>query len=136
MLARFTQVDYDREIALVATDEDSEKEKMLGVARIVGDPDGKTGEFSVLVGDPWHGKGIGAKLLGRVLQIARKREMRTVWGTVLSENRNMLALGKKLGFESKRSADADERELNIQLENADFSFLDNGGREHGKETTR
>ena len=50
MLARFTQIDYDREIALVAIDEESETDRMLGVARIIGDPDGKTGEFAVLVG--------------------------------------------------------------------------------------
>ena len=102
MLARFTQIDYDREIALVAIDEDSETDRMLGVARIIGDPDGKTGEFAVLVGDAWQGKGIGSNLLEKCLSIAEKRGFKTVHGIVLKENRNMLALGKKLGFEIKK----------------------------------
>jgi acetyltransferase len=103
MLARFTQIDYDREIALVAIDEDSESDSMLGVARIIGDADGKTGEFAVLVGDAWQGKGIGGNLLEKCLSIAEKQGFETVHGIVLHENRNMLALGKKLGFDIKRS---------------------------------
>jgi acetyltransferase len=73
MLARFTQIDYDREIALVAIDEESETDNMLGVARIIGDPDGRTGEFAVLVGDAWQGKGIGGNLLEKCLSVAEKQ---------------------------------------------------------------
>jgi acetyltransferase len=124
MLARFTQIDYDREIALVAIDPDSASKKMLGVARIIGDPDGKTGEFSVLVGDPWHGQGIGGLLLGRALQIAKQRGIETVWGFVLKENRGMLALGEKLGFGAKAGEDAGEMVLKIDLESPGFGFLD------------
>jgi len=119
MLARFTQVDYDREIALVALDEagdkDSKTDKMLGVARIIGDPDGKTGEFAVLVGDAWQGKGIGSSLLGKCLSIAEKQGFIEVHGIVLKENRNMLALGKKLGFEMKREPDSGDKELIIHF---------------------
>jgi acetyltransferase len=113
MLARFTQIDYDREIALVAIDEDSETDNMLGVARIIGDPDGKTGEFAVLVGDAWQGKGIGGNLLEKCLSIAEKQGFKTVHGIVLHENRNMLALGKKLGFSIERDADDGDNELVI-----------------------
>jgi acetyltransferase len=115
MLARFTQIDYDREIALVAIDEDWETDRMLGVARIIGDPDGKTGEFAVLVGDAWQGKGIGSNLLEKCLSIAEKRSFETVHGIVLPENRNMLALGKKLGFEIKRDTDSGDYELVIHF---------------------
>ena len=115
MLARFTQIDYDREIALVAIDEDSQTDSMLGVARIIGDPDGKTGEFAVLVGDAWQGKGIGSNLLEKCLSIAEKRGFETVHGIVLRENRNMLALGKKLGFEIKRDPDSGDNELVIHF---------------------
>jgi acetyltransferase len=115
MLARFTQIDYDREIALVAIDEDSQTDSMLGVARIIGDPDGKTGEFAVLVGDAWQGKGIGSNLLEKCLSIAEKRGFKTVHGIVLRENRNMLALGKKLGFEIKRDPDCGDNELVIHF---------------------
>ena len=74
MLARFTQIDYDREIALVAIQENADGDRLIGVARIIGEPDGKHGEFAVVVGDPWHGKGIGAVLLQempRYRQISR-----------------------------------------------------------------
>ncbi len=115
MLARFTQIDYDREIALVAIDEDSESDCMLGVARIIGDPDGKTGEFAVLVGDTWQGKGIGGNLLEKCLSIAEKQGFESVHGIVLNENRNMLALGKKLGFDTKREPDSGDNELVIHF---------------------
>ena len=119
MLARFTQIDYDREIALVALDEDMDEDSktgsMLGVARIIGDSDGKTGEFAVLVGDAWQGKGIGSNLLEKCLSIAEKRGFKTVYGIVLEENRNMLALGKKLGFEAKRKLDGGDNELVIDF---------------------
>ncbi|MEE4603247.1 MAG: bifunctional acetate--CoA ligase family protein/GNAT family N-acetyltransferase [Desulfobacteraceae bacterium] len=115
MLARFTQIDYDREVALVAIDEDSETDRMLGVARIIGDPDGKTGEFAVLVGDAWQGKGIGSNLLEKCLSIAEKRGFKKVHGIVLHENKNMLALGKKLGFDIKRDPDCGDNELVIHF---------------------
>ncbi|TKB24611.1 GNAT family N-acetyltransferase [Desulfopila sp. IMCC35006] len=119
MLARFTQIDYDREIALVALADDSEGEQMLGVARIIGDPDGKEGEFAVMVGDPWHGKGIGSNLLEKCLVIAKKRGFQRVHGIVLRENKSMRVLGKKLGFQVKAGDDAGEFELVISL--ASFS---------------
>jgi acetyltransferase len=97
MLARFTRIDYDQEIGLVAIDEESGTDCMLGVARIIGDADGKTGEFALLVGDAWQGKGIGGNLLEKCLSIAEKHGFKTVHGIVLQENRNMLALGKKTG---------------------------------------
>ena len=119
MLARFTQIDYDREIALVALDEDldenSDTGSMLGVARIIGDSDGKTGEFAVLVGDAWQGKGIGGNLLEKCLSIAENQGFKTVHGIVLQENKNMLALGKKLGFEMTRDADSGGNKLVIHF---------------------
>ncbi|WP_163339799.1 GNAT family N-acetyltransferase [Desulfopila sp. IMCC35008] len=115
MLVRFTQIDYDREVALVAMDEDADTDTILGVARIIGDADGKTGEFAVLVGDAWQGEGIGAKLLGNCLKVAEKQGFKTVFGIALQENRGMSALGRKLGFEIQHSSNAGEYELTIQL---------------------
>jgi len=118
VLARFTQVDYDREISFVALDDSEDQERMLGVANIVGEPDGKRGEFSVLIGDPWQGKGIGAKLLLQCLAIAKERGMEIVWGTVLAENSYMIALGKKLGFTVKQGQEPSEYKLTIDLKTA------------------
>ncbi len=115
MLARFTQIDYDRDIALVAVNSDQEnQDTMYGVARIIGDADSISGEFAVLVGDPWHGKGIGAYLLQKCLDIAKSRGFKKVVGYVLQENRGMLALGKKLGFSVKKNMEEGDYELIIQ----------------------
>ena len=115
ILARFTQIDYDREISFVALDDRAGEEQMLGIANIIGEPDGKRGEFSVLIGDPWQGVGIGAKLLLQCLRIAQERGMEIVWGTVLSENIYMLGLGKKLGFTVTPGGDGSEFKLTIDL---------------------
>lgn len=121
MLARFTQIDYDREIALVAVDASgTAQEKLLGVARVISDPDGKKAEFAVLVGDPWQGKGIGALLLENCLHIAKERGIETVWGTVLRENTQMLALGRKLGFSVCRVPESTDCELTIDLRAVTF----------------
>ena len=90
--------------------------RMLGVAIIIGDPDGKTGEFAVLVGDAWQGQGIGSNLLDKCLLIAKGQGFKTVHGIVLKENRNMLALGKKLGFHIKKEPDSGDHELFIHFE--------------------
>jgi acetyltransferase len=115
MLARFTQIDYDRHIALVAIAESQPEEKMLGVARVILGPNQREAEFSVLVGDPWQGRGIGAALLQRCLRIAKEHGIQKVTGTVLAENTQMLALGRKLGFTIKKEQDVPEYELSIDF---------------------
>lgn len=115
MLARFTQIDYDRHIALVAISESQADEKMLGVARIILGRNLREAEFSVVVSDPWQGKGIGAALLQRCLRIAKERGIQKVMGTVLAENTQMLALGRKLGFKIKKEQGVPEYELRIDL---------------------
>jgi acetyltransferase len=116
LLVRFTQVDYDRSIDLVAMERNGEgEERMLGAARVISDPDGKRAEFAVLVGDPWQGKGVGARLLEKSLAIAKERGIETVWGVVLRENRGMLALGRSLGFSISGSPEPTEMELTIDL---------------------
>lgn len=115
MLSRFTQIDYDREIALVAIDQNSEMERILGVARIIGDPDGSEGEFAVLIADSWQGKGFGAALLKDCLLIAQQRGFVKIHGVVLRENKHMLALGKKMGFSVSRGESAGEYKLEIDF---------------------
>jgi len=116
MLARFTQIDYDREIALVALWGPELNEKMLGVARVITDVyNRKHAEFSVIVGDLWQGKGIGAELLKRCLSISKERGIEKVAGIVLPENTQMLALGKKLGFSVKRVPRESDYKLEIDL---------------------
>jgi len=94
---------------------------MLVDARLCTDPDGKRAEFAILVGDPWHGKGVGARLLEISLRIARNRGIETVWGTVLQDNEGMLALGRKLGFKISRSVEPGEMELTIDLKSSNLT---------------
>ena len=118
MLVRFTQIDYDREMALVAMDTGTGR--MLGVARVIGGPGGVEGEFAVLVADPWQGKEIGGQLLARTLRIVRERGMQSVWGVALPENTGMAKLARRIGFEVKRNS-AGEYEMTIDLKNADIA---------------
>lgn len=121
MLAMLTQVDYDRHLALVALDTDEAEQKMLGVARIIGNPDLIHCEFSVLVGDAWQGQGIGAQLLLCLLQAAKQQGVETIWGTVLRENRQMINLGKRLGFSTAFDAEEGTVKLTIDLREAEIS---------------
>jgi len=115
LLARFTQIDYSREIALVALIQDGGQEKMAGDARVVATDDTGGAEFSVMVREPLHGKGIGACLLANCLAIAHQRGYRRIYGLVLAENRQMLALGRKLGFTIKHLPGSTEYELSREF---------------------
>ena len=115
MLSILTQIDYDRHMALVAIDLSGDREKMLGVARIIADPDISHCEFSIVVGDQWQGQGIGAQLLIYLLKVAKEQGAGNIWGTVLPENTNMLRLARKLKFETKYDRDENAYQLHIDL---------------------
>jgi acetyltransferase len=98
MLARFTQVDYDRELALVALEGARDSEKIIGVARYVGNPDRESAEFAIVVADAWHGRGLGRALMELLIARAKKRGFVRLVGNVLAINTSMLAFVAKLGF--------------------------------------
>jgi acetyltransferase len=98
MLARFTQIDYDREMALVAVQQRDGAEVEIGVARYVANPDGLSCEFAIVLADSLQGRGLGRQLLARLIEIARDRGLKSMIGCVLAENPRMLELCRKLGF--------------------------------------
>ncbi len=99
MLVRFTQIDYDREMALVATLPAGDgKEEQMGVARYVVNPDGESVEFALAVGDGWQKCGVGRKLMTALIECARMKGYRAVVGDVLSTNSKMFRLMTSLGF--------------------------------------
>ena len=101
MLVRFTQIDYDREMALIAvtdSETDGEGELQVGVARYTVNPDQASCEFALTVADEWQGRGIGWKLMNELMAVARLRGIRRIQGEVLAENRNMLSLMERLDF--------------------------------------
>jgi len=115
LLTSFTQIDYDREIALVALDRPGGKERMLAVARLIGAPETNLAEFAVVVGDPWQGLGVGAQLMIRLIAIAAKRRNKLFWGLVLSENRAMLELARRVGCSVLTEDDPSQVEVSLNL---------------------
>lgn len=99
MLVRFTQPDYNRELALIAVQEHTESDKELGVARYVINADGESCEFALVVADSWQHKGIGTRLMTALIDAARQRGLKNMNGEILTENFKMRALVEKLGFE-------------------------------------
>lgn len=105
MLARFTQVDYERELALIALPADAPA-PMIGVARYSPNPDGESCEFAVTVADAWHGRGVGTLLMARLIEAAKATGYRRMTGSVLAANSGMLRLARELGFELKRNPES------------------------------
>ncbi|MEX3009628.1 GNAT family N-acetyltransferase [Hoeflea sp. TYP-13] len=103
MLARFTQIDYDREMALVAFTEEDGKPVQQGVARYSINPDDTSCEFAIVVSQDRQHQGIGTKLMTALMEAARIHGLEIMEGTVLSENKAMLKLMSELGFSRKRS---------------------------------
>jgi len=98
MLMRFTQIDYDREMALIATTEIDGNETEIGVARYVTNPDGESCEFAIVVADIWHKRGIGSHLLDNLVRIAKTRGFNYIEGEVLVNNTSMLELMQAFDF--------------------------------------
>jgi acetyltransferase len=97
-LARFTQIDYDREMALIAVLERETPETQIGVARYITNPDGESCEFALVVADAWQHKGVGHRLMDSLMDVARGKGLKRMIGDVLASNRNMLNLVSGMGF--------------------------------------
>jgi acetyltransferase len=100
-LARYTQIDYDREMAFVATRLEAGRERTLGVVRAISDPDGTRAEFAIVVRSDLKGLGLGHALLEKLVRYCRTRGTRELVGQVLPDNRRMLELAGTLGFRSR-----------------------------------
>lgn len=98
MLVRFTQIDYDREMAFVATRESENGPEQVGVSRYVTNKDGTSCEFALVVADAWQHKGVGRRLMKALLQTACERGLATMVGDVHVSNSGMLRLVQGLGF--------------------------------------
>ena len=110
MLARYTLIDYDREMALVAVyrervagedGEFTETERIIGVSRYITNPDLASCEFSLVVGEDFKGQGLGSRLMLSIMDFARAKGLSEIDGLVLTHNDNMLKLMRSLGFTIK-----------------------------------
>ncbi len=98
--ARLTQIDYDRDMALVLVPTSGETE-ILGVVRISTSPDMEKAEFAIVIRRDMTGQGLGPMLLKRIIDYTRSRKIGVIYGEVLSDNRSMLRLAEAFGFGRK-----------------------------------
>ncbi|WP_422845344.1 GNAT family N-acetyltransferase [Acidovorax sp. M2(2025)] len=124
MLARFTLIDYDREMALVAVHRERklgadgefiDTERIIGVSRYVTNPDLRTCEFSLLVADEFAGQGLGSRLMAAITEFARNKGLAQIEGLVLAHNSNMLKLMRHLGFQIKHFDEDPDFKLAVKV---------------------
>lgn len=101
MLIRFCNIDYDREMAMVAEMKEGTRRRIIGIGRLIIEPDFRSGEYAVLVHDDYQGKGLGYKLVDLIIGIAQDKGLEEIYGQVLTENERMLKMARKLGFKHK-----------------------------------
>ncbi|MEM3766558.1 MAG: GNAT family N-acetyltransferase, partial [Candidatus Bathyarchaeia archaeon] len=100
-LTRHCNLDYDREIAIIAEIQ-GEKRKIIGVSLLTTDPGRKSGEFAVVVGDQWQGLGLGSKLMDCIIEVGKDMNLETIYGFLASDNYKMIDLCAKKGFKMQR----------------------------------
>ncbi|MBN9225801.1 MULTISPECIES: GNAT family N-acetyltransferase [Legionella] len=105
MLRRTTQIDYDREMAMVAVIQRDAKDFIIGIAEYVANLDMHTCEFAVVVADEWQNKGIGSRLMACLIRAAEIQNLKIMEGSVLSVNADMLKLATHFGFAIKQDAE-------------------------------
>jgi acetyltransferase len=115
-MARLTQIDYDREMAFIATiDNANHEQETIGVVRVFTDPDNNKAEFSIVVRSDLKGAGLGYELLRKMIDYCRSRGTQTMIGQVLSENRRMLNFVDAMGFKVTDHIDSGIVEVQLQL---------------------
>ena len=115
-LARLTQIDYAREMALIAVDAGPDgEERTLGVVRAIADPDNLSAEFGIIIRSDMKGQQLGQLLMQRIIDYQRRHGTGKLVATVLAENTRMLELALRLGFVEKPSEESGVRAIELQL---------------------
>ena len=114
---RYCNIDYDREIAIVAEIIEDGHRKILGVVRVSLEPDRKNGEIAFIIADPWQGLGLGTKMVDYVIEICKDMKIETIYAIILPDNYRAISLMKKMGFNIKHlSDDTVKATLNLKEE--------------------
>jgi len=109
---RYCNIDYDRDVGIVAEVEEGGKKRFLGVTRIIIDPNNNhEAEFALVVSDKWHRQGLGSALLDFTFEIANDKDLKKIYGLVLKDNMPMISLCKEKGF---KFSDGDPGEYKIE----------------------
>jgi acetyltransferase len=118
MAARLTQIDYEREMALILCEPGAAgASEIYGVVRISADANNDRAEYAIVVRDDMAGHGIGTLLMHRIIAYAKDRGIRRLYGHVLAENAPMLDICRRLGFAIARSPD----EVGVMLVSLDLA---------------
>ncbi|MEM2589299.1 MAG: GNAT family N-acetyltransferase, partial [Candidatus Bathyarchaeia archaeon] len=112
---RYCNIDYEREIAIVAELNDGGRRRILGVVRISLEPDRKKGEIAFIIADPWQGLGLGTKMVDYAIEIAKEMGVETIYAIMLPDNVKAVNLLKNMGFTIKVQEDGNLKAiLNLQ----------------------
>jgi len=98
IIGRYCNIDYDKEISIVAELAEEGRRKIIGVARLITEAYRKTGEIALIVANPWQGLGLGTKLVNNIIEICKDKNLETVHAKMLSDNNRVIELMKKKGF--------------------------------------
>jgi acetyltransferase len=114
---RYCNIDYDREIAIVAELTKENRRRILGVVRVSIEPDEKTGEIAIIVADPWQSLGLGSKMMDHMIEICKDKRLETIYGVALKDNARAINLMRKMGFiVSQLDTDTVKVTLNLKEE--------------------
>ena len=115
MLERFTQIDYDREIALAAETIDAKGKKIfIGVVRLIADPYNENAKLTVIVADSWQRQGLGGQFIDYILDLAKLRGIKKVWGNFLPTNKIMKDMLEKRNFKIEKKGSLMLAELELE----------------------
>ena len=114
MRARYCDIDYTREIGIVAELKEEGRSRILGVVRLIIEEDGKKGEIAFIVADPWQGLGLGSKMVDHMIEICKDRGLETVYALTLADNYRAIRLLKKRGFTLQYRNDEAKATLNLK----------------------
>jgi acetyltransferase len=116
---RYCNIDYDREVAIVAEMTENGKRRLLGVSRVGLEPDAKTGEIAFVVADPWQGLGLGTKMVDHTIDVCKEMKVESLYAIMLRENVRAISLMKKMGFEVRYLEDGTAKAvLDLEEENS------------------
>jgi acetyltransferase len=118
-LARFTQIDYDREMAFIAVRRRVDGGyETLGVARVIADPDNVQAEFAVIIRSDLKGQGLGAVLMEKLIRYCCSRGTSEIVGEALPQNAGMLKLAQRFSFDIHRLPNSETVALRLDLRNS------------------
>ncbi|NND31642.1 MAG: bifunctional acetate--CoA ligase family protein/GNAT family N-acetyltransferase [Saprospiraceae bacterium] len=103
MLSRFTHIDYDREMAIIAEVKDRNKYKIIGVVRLIAEAWNESAEYAIVIADSWQRLGLGNIMTEYIIEIARSRGIQKIEADVLESNEGMIHLLRKYEFDFRKS---------------------------------